>query len=74
MRRSILTFLSHFFAGVITILSTLVNPTISVILFLTFIVYEVTEDWRLNDKSFRDIREFGYGAFLTAVILWMLNS
>jgi len=73
MKRNILTFLSHFFSGVITTLAIFVNPVLAIILFLTFIIYELNEDWRLSDKAFIDIRQFGYGAFLTSVILIVLH-
>jgi len=71
--RSILTFLSHFFAGVITILSVLVHPVLPIILLFIFTVYEVDEDYHLSDKAFVDIRQFGYGAFLTSLILIILK-
>ena len=67
--RTIFSFFSHFFCGVITILSFLLNPVIPMILFFTFMIYEVDEDFHISDEAFIDIREFGYGAFLTAVIL-----
>ena len=73
MKRNILTFLSHFLSGTITVLSVLVSPILTVILFITFALYEVDEDYHLSDKAFIDIRQFGYGAFLTSVILIILH-
>ena len=73
MKRNILTFLAHFFAGVITILSVFIHPIIPVVLAATFYLYEAMEDKTLHDKSFRDVRQFSYGAFLTAVILIILH-
>lgn len=60
---------AHFFAGVITAISAPFVPWLSVILFLSFIFYELDEDLHLKDGAFIDMREYAIGAFITALAI-----
>ena len=43
----------------------------AVLLFASFVLYEITEDWRINDWAYRDIQGFliGLGAGAVAMVL-----
>lgn len=50
--------LIHIPAGIFTIFCGVVDGIFALVFFGSFMVYEVTEDWRLKDKAYIDI--FGY--------------
>lgn len=67
------TSLAHYVAGAITAIATTINPIAAIIGFLGFIIYEVDEDWHLNDKAFHDIKEYMIGYFATLTLLLTLT-
>lgn len=72
------TSFAHYFAGIVTVVVALSWPVISVLLFVGFIIYELNEDWYLEDEAFHDIREYLVGLVGTSVFLvlraWQLLS
>ena len=46
----------------------------AVLLFAGFILYEVTEDWRINDQAYRDIQGFVIGLGVGAVVQVLLAA
>lgn len=44
-----------------------------ILMFLGFLAYEVVEDWRIRDRSYRDIFGFlwGFGGLVTLRIAWL---
>lgn len=63
-----LTSLAHVFGGLLTALVSIHNPVLAVLMALTFIIYELDEDWHISDEAFKDIKEFIYGLFIGALI------
>jgi len=64
-----LTDLAHVVFGFLTVLASVyVHPVISVIMFVTFIVYQLDEEWHLEDESYEDIREYGIGLGIGVVV------
>lgn len=59
-------------AGIITILSVLLSPPISILLFAGFMIYELNEDWHISDQAFRDILEYCIGMYACAFIMLIL--
>jgi len=64
-----ITSLAHYIGGLIAALVGCYYPALSALATLLFIVYEVDEDWHLNDKAFRDIREYLIGFFAGIILL-----
>jgi hypothetical protein len=60
-------------AGFLTAFFSFVNPVAAVMMFLTFIIYELDEDWHLSDKAFRDILEYGIGLYVGAVVYTIIS-
>lgn len=67
---AVLTDLAHIAFGILTVLAAVyVHPVVSAIMFLTFIMYEVDEEWHLEDESYEDIREYGIGLGIGTLIM-----
>jgi len=67
---AVLTDLAHIAFGILTVLAVVyVHPVVSVIMFLTFIIYELNEEWHLEDESYEDIREYGIGLGIGTLIM-----
>ena len=67
-----LTSLAHVVAGVLTSVASFLNPTLAVLMFVGFIIYELNEDWHLSDESFQDILEYLiglYGGFTSLIFV-----
>jgi len=52
-----LTDLSHVLLGVLIVVLTKVNPLTSILLFISFVIYELDEDWHISDYAYGDILE-----------------
>jgi len=61
--------LSHFMAGLLSGLAAAVNPVLTIVGFAVFLIYELDEEWNLNDTAYEEIREYGAGFFLGVAIL-----
>jgi len=59
----------HYIAGGITAWSAFVVPMLALCLCLSFLIYEVMNDWRKNDNSFKDVLEWDIGIFVVATIM-----
>lgn len=59
----------HITSGFMTALVAAVEPVLAVIMALVFIIYQLDEDWHIEDESFRDIAEFGAGLYVGASLL-----
>ena len=64
-----ITKLAHVAFGMITSLISIISPVLSAINSIVFIIYELDEEWHLEDESYRDILEFAIGLALGEVIL-----
>jgi hypothetical protein len=60
---------SHFLAGLLSSLAVAVSPVLTVVGFLVFLIYELDEEWKLEDYAYEEIREYGAGFFLGVAIL-----
>lgn len=65
---SLVTSLAHYVWGILIAAMSSFDPMLSAMMFAGFIVYEVDEDWHLNDKAFRDIREMLIGMGVAALL------
>lgn len=72
--------LAHFTFGLLSCLSVIVNPVLTVLGVALFVLYELDEDWRLSDPAFEEIRQFsiGFGVgmillLLGKLLLWLLK-
>jgi len=71
---AVLTDLAHIAFGILTVLAAVyVHPVVSVIMFLTFTIYELDEEWHLEDESYEDIREYGIGLGIGTLIVSIMN-
>ena len=69
MMRRCISSAGHYLGGFLACLLGKDVPVISILLTLLFIIYELDEDWWLNDKAFRDIREYLIGMFIGGMLL-----
>jgi len=53
--------LAHSTFGLLSSLSVIVSPVLTVISFLIFIIYELDEQWRIEDTAYIEIMQFGVG-------------
>ena len=60
---------SHVIAGFLCGILSTHAPLFSVLGSVIFILYELDEDYYLNDQAYKDIREFLIGYFLAGLIL-----
>ncbi len=68
---------AHWIAGVMTPLSTFINPVMPFVLVIAFIAYEVAQGLRTKDNAYLDIFEWAVACYVTtglllAWILWKL--
>jgi len=56
--------IAHVFAGLIASLATFINPVAGVLATALFIIYELDEEWHLEDDSYKDILEFAVGYYV----------
>jgi len=56
-----LTSLAHYIFGFFTAVVSRISTAFSVLNAVLFVVYELDEDWKISDESFRDLREFLIG-------------
>lgn len=59
----------HAGAGALTILGSLLNPCVTIVAFLGFMIYELNEDWHLTDEAYKDILDYCVGMYLTILIM-----
>lgn len=64
----------HYVAGGITAWSAFYEPMLCLALCLSFLVYEVMNDWRKEDNSFYDVLEFVIAIFVvaTGLLIWRM--
>jgi hypothetical protein len=68
--RKVLYSVAHFFGGIVTGVVSRVNPILAILMFITFIIYELDEDWHLNDNAYKDIFEYMVGLYGSALVDW----
>jgi len=52
----------------------MVSPVLSILNTIVFIIYELNEEWHLEDASYKDILEFAIGLGIGEVIILCLSS
>lgn len=60
----------HFPVGVFTAWLGTVSPVTCGVFGAGFLVYEVMEDWRLKDRSYKDVLGYLVGIVVGSFILW----
>lgn len=62
----------HFPVGVGALFLTLWKPEIGITAAVLFLAYEVIQDWRKKDWSFKDVYGFVFGYYVPAIIMRIL--
>jgi len=62
------TDLAHILYGILTVFAPI---HIAPIMAALFVIYELDEEWHLNDEAYRDISEYMLGIAI-GVILWLI--
>ena len=62
----------HYVAGAIAGWLVIIIPIAGLALMLSFMAYEVCQDWRKKDWSFRDILEFVIAYFVASTLALIL--
>jgi hypothetical protein len=65
--------LAHIAFGIITAIVSKINIIFSILNTILFIIYELNEEWRINDYAYEDIREFVVGLTIGEVLLLALG-
>jgi len=63
----------HFPIGMVGAVLTLWHPPSGIMLMVYFICYEVLNDWRKKDSSYKDVIGGALGFGLTSLILFVIN-
>ncbi len=71
--RQTLTDIVHFLAGLITAHEAQHNPLLTIILYFTFIIYELDEDWHISDQAYHDILEYALALYTYTTISILLR-
>ena len=66
--------LGHMLLGVLIIVLTKVNPLASILLFTSFIIYELDEDWHISDQAYNDILELMVGMVISSIVYLLYIS
>jgi len=69
----LLTKIGHAAFGFLCALAALVNPTLTVVGFLLFVLYELDEEFHLSDEAYEELREYGYGLAVALFFLLLLR-
>ncbi|RLF47333.1 MAG: hypothetical protein DRN20_06100 [Thermoplasmata archaeon] len=62
----------HVLFGIATVIAVRVHPILPLIFFLTFVLYELDEEWYIGDHAFEELREYGAGLFLGLILAMLL--
>jgi len=69
-----LTDLAHVVYGILTVFAAVyLHAVVAVIMFATFIIYQLDESWHLEDESYEDIREYGIGLGIGAALALIMR-
>ncbi len=67
IRRALL----HFPVGVFVAWLILVNPALGIMLGITFLVYEIMNDWRKKDWSYKDVYGYAFGLAVGSLLIFI---
>ncbi len=62
----------HICAGVLTILSSYVCWALPPSLLIGFVIYEISEDYHINDGAFKDVLEYCIGLYGSTILLLVM--
>jgi hypothetical protein len=60
---------AHIIYGLLSALAVRVNPVLTIVMTVAFIIYELDEEWRLSDYAYDELREFMIGFSLGVVMM-----
>jgi len=70
----LLTDIAHVVYGILTIFAaTYLHAVAAVIMFATFVIYQLDEQWHIEDESYEDIREYAIGLGIGATLALALR-
>jgi hypothetical protein len=69
MRLHILDRVAHVVYGLLSALAVRVNPILTIVMAAVFIIYELDEEWRLNDVAYDELMEFMLGFSIGVAVM-----
>ncbi|MEM4473944.1 MAG: hypothetical protein QXY75_03055 [Candidatus Bathyarchaeia archaeon] len=63
--------LAHVVFGIISALSIIIHPIWPILTSLLFIIYELDEEWHLNDEAYDELKEYMMGVAIGITIMLM---
>ena len=60
----------HFPVGLVTAGLGIWNPMLCLVFGLGFLAYEALEDWRIRDRSYKDVLGYLVGIVVGSFLLW----
>ena len=73
MKKEILYKLAHILFGIFTVISSYINIILPLVFLITFIAYELDEEYYLGDNMIEEMREYGYGLVIGLIIAFLLT-
>ncbi|MEM2352549.1 MAG: hypothetical protein QXT26_09095 [Thermoproteota archaeon] len=61
--------LAHVVFGLISALSVMIHPILPILTSLLFIIYELDEEWRLDDEAYDELKEYMVGVTIGITIM-----
>lgn len=65
--------LAHYVIGVTTVVALLLHPVMPVVMFATFIIYEVGQYYYEEDQPCKEIREYAVGLHIALIVLLLIG-
>lgn len=65
--------LVHIPVGIFQVFCAWLNPVVGIAFLVAFIVYELSEDWKISDGAWLDIRGYLWGIAIGASGLFLLE-
>lgn len=66
--------LAHVVFGLISVLSVMIHPILPILTSLLFIIYELDEEWHLDDEAYDELKEYMVGVTIgIAIMLIRIN-
>ena len=69
----LITSVIHIVAGILTAATTFVNLPLALMMFITFIIYQLDEELHLKDTAYRDIASYSVGMYIYFILKKLLS-
>ena len=61
----------HIPVGLLNVFFALICPPLSILFFIGFMIYELSEDWRIKDQAYKDIAGYLWGLAIGGIGLFL---